>query len=128
MPHFLRPLLVSREPHVLRQTRTGAVIASALETAFDGAARRRGLLGRRRLPDGAALVIAPCSAIHTIGMRFPIDVVFAARDGRVVKVRPGVAPWRLAISPFAFAVVELPAGALSRSGLQAGDRVEVVPM
>ena len=63
-----------------------------LETAFDSGTRRRGLLGRDDLAAGTAMVLAPCNAVHTCRMRFPIDVVFAARDGRVTRSCGGWPP------------------------------------
>jgi uncharacterized membrane protein (UPF0127 family) len=59
-------------------------------------------------------------------MKFPIDVVFAARDGRVVKVRAAVPRGRIAVAWGAFAVIELAAGEAGRAGLRRGDRVELV--
>ena len=81
MSHFLQPLLSGRESRRLVNERTGELVAAILEAAFDSATRRRGLLGREDLDEGRALVLAPCNAIHTCGMRFPIDVLFVARDG-----------------------------------------------
>jgi uncharacterized membrane protein (UPF0127 family) len=91
--------------------------------AADSTARRRGLLGRGGLDDGTALVLAPCSAIHTWFMRFPIDVVFVTRAGEVVAVRSGVRPWRIAVSPGAFAAIEVRAGAAARGGIRPGDHL-----
>ncbi len=55
--------------------------------------RMRGLLGRDGLPPGDALLIRPCCAVHTMGMRFPLDLRFYDRSGRLVRevlnVRPG---------------------------------------
>jgi uncharacterized membrane protein (UPF0127 family) len=127
MAHFLSPLLRSPESvHAVLNQRTGKTLATALEGAFDSDTRRRGLLGRDTMPAGSGLVIAPCSGIHTCFMRFPIDIVFAARDGRVLGVRHRVAPWRIAISLRAFAVIELPGGSLVDSGTQAGDALQIV--
>jgi uncharacterized membrane protein (UPF0127 family) len=94
--------------------------------ALQDAASGRGLLGRDTLDDGAALIIAPCSAIHTFSMRFAIDVVFVARDGRVLKTYSAVGPRRIAFSIGAFAVVELPAGAIARSQTRVGEIVRLV--
>jgi len=122
MPHFLNPLLEPGAPPLrLVNTTRGIVVAQVLQPAFDSAARKRGLLGRDGLPEGHAVVIAPCNAVHTFGMRFPIDILFVARDGRVVKVRRAVPRRRLAAAWGAFAVVELTAGALEASGTVAGD-------
>jgi len=100
----------------------GRVLASA-EIATDRAERRRGLLGR----DGAggALVIQPCRWVHTIGMRFPLDVAFLDAEGVVVKtVR--MSRHRVGVPvPKAHLVIEAQAGAFARWGLQVGDTVEV---
>ena len=67
------------------------------------------------------MIIAPTSAIHTFAMRFAIDVMFVSKDGRVLKVRRDVKPRRIAAAWRAFAVVELPAGAIERSDTRPGD-------
>jgi len=98
------------------------VLASA-EVASTRQARRRGLLGR----DGVegALVLTPARAVHTLGMRFDLDVAFVARDGTVLAVcqmrrrRVGRPRWR------ARSVIEAEAGAFERWGLRVGDVVEV---
>ena len=97
--HFLAPLLTPIPRRLtLRNVRTGLALATILESAFDSTSRRRGLLGRERLPEGTALVIAPCAAVHTFFMRFTIDIVFARRDGLVVKTRSRVPPRRLGLA------------------------------
>jgi uncharacterized membrane protein (UPF0127 family) len=123
--HFLSRLLTpGTEAGALVNERTGSVVADVLEIAVDSTSRRRGLLGRDGLPEDHALVLAPCNAVHTFFMRFPIDVAFVARDGRVVKTVEGLGAWRVAMSPRAFATIEFPAGVL-RSRLVSGDRVVV---
>ena len=127
MGSFLQPLL-GRDagPGVLHvRGRTGAPVASVVETAFDSAARTRGLLGRPSLAPDHALVIAPCSAIHTFGMQFPIDVIFAAADGRIMKIRRNMRAGRMTAAVGAFATVEMAAGEADRHGLTAGDYLEV---
>jgi uncharacterized membrane protein (UPF0127 family) len=123
---FLHPL-VARE-HVrcaLVNDRTGRLVAHDVEAAFDSRTRRMGLLGRDGLQDGQAMILAPCAAIHTCGMRFPIDVLFVSRDGRVLKIVERLAAWRIAASLRALATVELAAGQARRVGLTEGDRLVV---
>ena len=120
---FLAPARASTELHAILNERTGRVLASAVEIADTSHTRRRGLLGRDSLDPSAALIIAPCSAIHTFFMRFVIDVVFVDRGGAVLKTVSDVKPWRIAISTRAFAVIELNAGAIRRSELAVGDRL-----
>ena len=123
MSHFLRPLLKSGEPFGLLLEGTDTWLAERVEPAFDSKSRKQGLLGRDSLPDGHAVVIAPSQGVHTIGMRFPIDVVAVSRDGRVVKVRERVPAWRMVWALSAFAFVELAAGACARTGVSVGNRL-----
>jgi uncharacterized protein len=109
----------SRVAWLVSETR---VLASA-EVADDRATRRRGLLKRDGLE--GALVITSCRWVHTIGMRFPLDVAYVDRDGTVVKaVR--MARHRVGFPvPKATWVIEAEAGAFARWGLQVGDVVEL---
>jgi uncharacterized protein len=122
VPSFLSPLL--KEPdRALRlvNSRNEHVVATRLMTAFDSESRRTGLLKHAAMPQGAALIIAPCSAVHTIGMKFAIDVAFVSREGRVLKVRHAVKPWRMTGALRAFAVIELAAGVLAAADIRPGD-------
>ena len=121
--HFLEPLLSADSGGRLLVEGSGRSVAESIERAFDSNTRQRGALGRDAMPERTAVVIAPSWAIHTFFMRFPVDLVFAARDGRVVKIRTGVEPWRMSAAAGAFAVVELAAGAAGRAGLRVGDRL-----
>ena len=116
-----------REPDVrwkiwnlTRQT----VLAERVEVADHGAKRSKGLLGRNCLEPGEGLWIVPCEAVHTFGMRFPIDLVYVDRDKRVKKVRSNVTPWRMSACLSAHSVVELAAGAVRETQTQAGDKLE----
>jgi uncharacterized protein len=110
----------------LRNTRTGRVVASRVLPALDSATRRKGLLEHTSLPVGEAMVIAPTSAVHTFFMKFDIDIAFVARNGRVVKARDTVKPWRLAGALGGYAVVEMKAGSLAAADTMAGDVLELV--
>ena len=94
-----------------------------LEVARTRRARGRGLLGRDGI-DGA-LWLPGVRSIHTVGMRFALDVAWLGRDGRVLRVRtlrPGrVGGW----TPRARGVLEAEAGAFARWGLEVGSVVDV---
>lgn len=125
-PHFLRECL--RAPGTtwaLQNTTTARVLAPRLLPAFDRESRNQGLLGREGLRPDEALVLAPCSGVHTWFMRFPIDVLFVSRTGTVLKARRAVRPWRLALRLGSFAVVEMAAGA--SAGTEVGHQLVVVP-
>ena len=114
----------SAEPAMLLiNARTGTPLAESVELADTSAARRRGLLGRDGLPRGSALVLTPCNAVHTIGMRFAIDVAFVDGRGVVRRIVRELRPWRMAVSPFASMAIEFGGGELRRAALRVGDRL-----
>lgn len=103
--------------------RDGTVLASA-ELATTRRERRRGLLGREHVE--GAIVLRPCRQVHTLAMRFPIDVVWCADDGRVVRAAT-LKPWRVSRAVWkARFVIEAESGAVHRWGLQPGDVIEIV--
>jgi len=128
-PHFLEPLLKrsggGADAWALYADGRDVPVANQLEGAFDRTTRNRGLLGRDGLAPGVALIIAPSNAVHTFSMRFPIDLIFARRDGVVVKTREAVPSSRISFALRGFAVIELAAGAIARSGVKVGDRLVV---
>ena len=81
--------------------------------------RSKGLLGRSGLGEQEGLWIQPTSSIHMWFMRFPIDVIWAAEDGRVIKLVVNIKPWRMSFCRGAKVALELPVGAIERSGVPA---------
>ena len=110
---------------MLKNAGNQRVLAHRLVTAFDSESRRSGLLGRETFGDGQAMIIAPSNAVHTFFMRFPIDIAFVTRAGRVVKTCHAVRPWRVAGAVRGYAAIELPAGTLAQCETVAGDILEV---
>ncbi len=100
------------------------VLARRAELADNESTRRKGLLGRDGLAPGEALWILPCEAVHTFGMKFPIDLVYIDRKQRVRKVRSAVPPWRMSLCFTAHSVIELAAGAVRDSKTAPGDTIE----
>ena len=105
-------------PHArLRRLPTHAVgpEATVVEAAtFRARLLGLALMGASELPSGHALVLRPCSSIHTFGMRFAIDVAFADAAGEVLRVIRDVPPRRVRRCPRARIAVETHAGELSR--------------
>jgi uncharacterized membrane protein (UPF0127 family) len=101
----------------------GADVLASLEVANTSASRRKGLLGRDGI-DGA-IWLEGTRWVHTLGMRFPIDVAYVDAEGTVLKMvtlkRHRIAPpcWR------ARAAVEAPAATFERWKLCMGDKLEV---
>ncbi len=85
--------------------------------------RAVGLLGLPRLRRAEGLLITSCRAIHTLGMRYPIDVVFMDVGGLVVKVVHGLPAFRFRAAWSARSTLELGAGEAARLGLAVGQRL-----
>ena len=111
---------------VLRNTRTGRVVADRLLPALDSESRRRGLLKHTSLDAGEAMIIAPTNAVHTWFMKFAIDIAFVTRDGRVLKTRDSVPPWRMSGAFGGYAVIEMRGGSFATADTVAGDVLELV--
>jgi uncharacterized membrane protein (UPF0127 family) len=112
----------------LMNERTHQPVATHVEIAATRATRRRGLLGRDRLDQTTAMLLAPCAAVHTIGMRFPIDVVFVDRQGFAVKIVRNLRPWRMALATGGRAVIEMAAGSVDWGQVLPGDRLYLAPV
>ncbi|MGA3333679.1 MAG: DUF192 domain-containing protein [Terracidiphilus sp.] len=122
-----RPAAALQGPlRVLNVTR-GTVLATRLEAARTGPARRKGLLGREGLLPGEGLWIVPCESVHTFFMRFPIDLVYLDRKNCIRKVRSAVGPWRASACLAAHSILELPAGTVRETRTERWDTVEIVP-
>lgn len=111
-------MMVFRVEH--NRHRLRRVQVSVCETRFE---RGRGLLLRCRLPEDEAWLLPRCRAIHTIGMHYRIDVLFCDREGRILDIREGLGPCRVARRRDAAHVWELLAGSARRWGLAVGDRI-----
>ncbi len=100
----------------------GPVVCERGILALSFAARSKGLLGRSGLDDDEGMWI-PTSSIHMFFMRFPIDVIYADSGGRVMKLVPAIAPWRMSMCWGAKVALELPVGAIDRCGVAVGDHL-----
>jgi uncharacterized membrane protein (UPF0127 family) len=113
--------------YALNQTRQ-AYLATRLDVADGHWSRLRGLIGVRadEFRDGRGLWITPCHGVHTLGMRFPIDVLYLNSDQVVLHIETKLAPWRFApIRVHATSVLELPPTTLQSTGTRIGDRIEI---
>lgn len=104
--------------------RSGQLLAADLSVAATFLSRSRGLLGRKELPAGTGLLLTPCNGVHTLFMKFPIDVLFLDKDNRVIETREQLQPYRITrLFLSCSRVLELPAGALCASGTAPGDTI-----
>ncbi len=112
-------------PHqcTLMNPRTARPVCEEVVIAKTFVSRLVGLLGRRELRHGQGLWLRPSNGIHTLFMRFPIDVVAFDRHGTVVKTIQNLRPWRIAHVPLKTrSVLELPAGHLNRNPITVGEQ------
>jgi len=103
------------------------VVARFVKVADQGATRRKGLLGRKLLGVGEGLWIVPCESVHTIGMQFPIDLIYLDRALKVKKVVHEVPRWRFSACFSAHSVLELAAGSVRPTQTMRGDQLRFQP-
>ena len=118
---------VSPQGFAFNRTRQ-AYLATRLRVAGSYWSRLRGLLGASAASfcAGEGLWIVPSHGVHTLAMRFPIDVVYLDSGIVVVYARPNLKPWRVApVNMKAASVLELPGNTLHSTGTVIGDRVEI---
>lgn len=114
-----------RTDYRLIEQSTGAVVVESLELADRFWSRLVGLQFRSRLSVGHGMLVVPCSSVHTLFVRFALDLVMLDRSGQVVAVRKHVRPWRIVLPVRrSHAILELPAGA---AHVQLGDRLRLAP-
>lgn len=101
-------------------------VASEVVRANRFTERTKGLLGRSGLSPGEAMLIEPAASIHTLFMKFRIDVVFLDKNMNVLKIIEELKPWRLTTHVRkSRCVLELPIGTIADSKTQVGDRLEI---
>ena len=111
---------------VLNRTRE-RFVATNVSVADSYFRRLVGLLGKTRkwARAGRGLWIIPSHGIHTIGMLFPIDLIFLDREKNVVHLEEHVRPFRISrVSLKSYSVLELPAHTVFRTGTCVGDQLE----
>ena len=110
---------------VLNATRD-TVLGDRIAIADTSMSRLVGLLGKRGLESGEGLLIFPSQAVHTVAMRFAIDVVFLDRDWRVIHLAPAVSPFRVTgLHWKARSVLELPVGVIAQTATSVGDELSI---
>jgi uncharacterized membrane protein (UPF0127 family) len=105
-----------------------AYLATHLSVAGTHWSRLCGLIGKDvvSFPAGNGLWIIPSRGVHTLAMKFPIDVLYLDANKFVVHVEQNLKPWRLArVSMRTASVLELPGDTLKSSGTAIGDEIEI---
>lgn len=108
----------------IRNSTRNTVLATAVLVAETSSQRRTGLLKRTSLPPGEGLLIGPCEAVHSFGMKFAIDVLFLDRKHKVLKIRPEMGRGKISVCLRSHSVLELPAGTAAATGTVPGDQLE----
>ncbi|MES9993783.1 MAG: DUF192 domain-containing protein [Candidatus Thiodiazotropha sp.] len=87
--------------------------------------RLRGLLGKKQLADNDGLLLKRCASVHTVGMRYAIDLVFMDKKGLVLKCQERVKPFRAASAPGAYYTLELNNGVIRKQGISVDDQFKL---
>jgi uncharacterized protein len=109
----------------VRNASRGTLVGERIRVAETGLTRVVGLLGEGELLPGDGLLILPSQGVHTLGMRFPIDIAVLDSEWRVIATRHAMRPFRMTrVFWNAAAVLELPAGMLNSTSTSIGDTID----
>lgn len=87
-----------------------------------------GLQHTSQIDSNTAFLIKPCSGVHTFGMKYPIDVVFVDKKGKVVKIHKDLLPNRITgLNASACCVLEFPNGVIGNNDIRLGDHLKILP-
>ena len=114
--------------YAFNRTRT-TYLATELLIARTHWSRFRGLMATdaSRFRRGQGLWIVPCHGVHTLAMRFPIDVLYLDQERVVIHIEQALKPWRMAaIRVHANSVLELPTGTVNDTRTELGDQVDIL--
>ncbi len=106
---------------IFNETR-GTVLGRKVVVADSAWSRLKGFLLRPPPRSGEGILLTPCNAIHTWGMRFPLDVVYLDASGQVLKIVQNLPPWTTSgrVSKGRY-VLEVPVGTIEATGTDVGD-------
>ena len=112
--------------HVVLNSTRNVCLGDRIQIADTTLSRFIGLLGRRNLMPSEGLLIEPSNGVHTVGMRFPIDVLLLSRERVVLARYDSMPPFRVTrLNWKAASALELPAGLCARTGTTVGDKLTI---
>jgi len=114
---------------LVRNANTGRVLAWRVRRADNWLDRTVGFLPRTSIAPEEGLWFEHCHAVHTLGMRTALDVVFLDKNMRVVKVEPNVTPHKIYVgAENAHTVAEFGPGFAKANPLEPGDQLTLEPV
>ena len=112
----------------VRNINRGSVLADTLLTLSPDFSKTLRYLNKHGLPSDCALWISPCQAIYTVGMRYPVDIIFIDSRGVVVKVLGAIPPnCYVESNKNAVSAIELPCNRIAESRTEVGDLLQLDP-
>ncbi|MCX7842038.1 MAG: DUF192 domain-containing protein [Clostridia bacterium] len=109
---------------IVRNDTKGTVLAESCILADKFTSRFMGLMGKKCLEPGHALLIVPCNSIHMFFMSFPLDIIFINRHNRVAHLIENMPPWKVSKIIFgAKSAIEVPVGTIKSTNTSIGDAI-----
>ncbi|MCW8928695.1 MAG: DUF192 domain-containing protein [Gammaproteobacteria bacterium] len=86
--------------------------------------RMKGLLGSDQLDNNDGLIISPCNSVHTLFMKYSIDVIYLDKNGIVKKIVPQLKPWHFSFCLGGKTTLELASGMAEKINLRTGQQIQ----
>jgi len=88
--------------------------------------RLRGFIGRLRLRSDEGIWVVPSQGVHTLGLLFPLDLIYLDQNNRVIHLEEYFPSFRIGpLKPQAESVLELPTHTIYYSHTQHGDQLVI---
>ena len=101
------------------------VVSTNIKQAYSFISRLKGLMFTKELNAACGLHMKPCRSIHTFFMKYSIDVLYLDKENRVIAIEEKLSPGKVgSYYPGADSAVELPSGAVEKTGVKAGHKVK----
>jgi len=111
----------------IQNTKNKLTLGEKIFLANNPVTRLTGLMGKKSFGKLDGLLIEPCNSIHMFFMRFPIDVIFIAKDNKIVHTIENLKAWRISPIVFkAYSTLELPIGTIQNTDSKIGDVLEIL--
>ena len=110
---------------IIKNITKNTIIATEAKLADNFLARLKGLLGTELLEKGSALIITSCNGIHTVGMKYSIDIIFVDKNNKVIKIVTNMPSMKFTLCRRASYVIETSSDVVDTTSTKIGDIIAV---
>lgn len=123
--HYCEMKLIKIHRQAASKKGTSSKLKLRIKMADTYFSRLIGLIGKKQMDKNEGLLLKKCKSIHTIGMRYNLDLVFMDKTGKVLKCVEGIKPFRAASAKGAYYALELNQGVIQIQGIKVNEQLKL---